>query len=215
VTVLGVDGAPGGWVWVALDDGAVSGAGFAERLAALPEASVIGIDIPLGFPTPGDRRPAEVAARARLGRRASSVFSVPPREVLEAPDYAAARATAERLTGRSVSAQAYALRASVLEAADAERAGLPLIEVHPEVVFASLVGGTLPPKKTWDGHAARRKALAGQGILLEPSPGPTGPSRPDDVLDAAACAWVALRHAGGQAEPLAEPTHHEDRAIWV
>ncbi len=215
MTARGVAGAPGGWVWVSPGEGGETTVGFVDALACLPGAGVVAIDIPLGFPAPGERRPAEVAARARLGRRASSVFSVPPREVLEAPDYASARALAERVTGRSVSAQAYALRRSVLEAADAERAGLPLIEVHPEVVFAALLGEPPPPKRTWDGHAARRAALSNVGIAVDTASGSTGPARADDVLDAAACAWVALRHARGEAGPLAEPTHPEDRAIWI
>ena len=215
MTVLGVDGALGGWVFVAIADGTPTEVGHVDRLADLPDAEVIAIDMPLGFPQPGSRRPAEVAARARLGRRASSVFSVPPRAVLEATDYVTARAVAVELTGRSVSAQAYALRRGVLEAADAERGGLPLIEVHPEVVFAALADGPVPPKRTWDGHAIRRALLEAEGVALPGSLGSAGPARPDDVVDAAACAWVATRHVLGRTEALAQPLDPDDRTIWV
>lgn len=214
-TVLGVDGAPGGWVYVALDEAAPPRLGFVPRISDLPEAEVIGIDMPLGFPLPGTRRPAEVAARSRLGRRASTVFSVPPRAVLESPDYATAREMAVRTTGRSISAQSYALRAKILEAVDEERAGLPLIEVHPEVAFVALAGRALPGKKTWDGHAARRMVLANAGIDLTGATGTGEGAQPDDVLDAGACAWVAARRLRDEAMVLDWPAHAEDRPIWV
>lgn len=213
--VIGVDGAPGGWVWVELDRGAATRVGFAAALADVPDAEVVGIDIPIGFPAPGRHRPAEVAARRLLGRRASSVFAVPPRAVLEAADYAEARRVAVELTGRSVSAQTFALAPRILEAADAERRGAPLVEVHPEAAFATLAGEAVGRKKTWDGQEQRRMLLAAEGVVVTGELGAAGSAAPDDVLDAAVCALVADRHRRGEATPLAEPTDPEDRPIWV
>ena len=150
-----------------------------------------------------------------LGRRASSVFAVPPREVLEAADYAEARRVAVDLTGRSISAQTFALAPKILEAADAERAGVPLIEVHPEAAFAALAGEPVGRKKTWDGQERRRSLLAEAGVVVTGDLGAAGPAAPDDVLDAAVCALVAGWYRKGRATPLATPTHPEDRPIWV
>ncbi|MEX1286340.1 MAG: DUF429 domain-containing protein, partial [Acidimicrobiia bacterium] len=66
MTAIGVDGAPGGWVHVTLESGTAVAVGFATRLADLPRADIVGIDIPLGFPVLGQHRPAEVEARRLL-----------------------------------------------------------------------------------------------------------------------------------------------------
>src|SRR5579859_2437139 len=80
----------------------------------LVDAQVIGVDVPIGIPEAGGRA-ADEAARRFVGPRASSVFTTPVRRALEAPTYAEARALATELTGKSISAQSYALRHRILE----------------------------------------------------------------------------------------------------
>lgn len=141
IRVLGVDGAPGGWVAVELVGGGFVGARFAAELRILTDTTtvaVIGVDIPLGLRGDGWRA-ADRAARAVLGQRRASVFLVPPRPVWAHQDFAAANAHCRALTGNGLTQQTWGLRAKVLEA-DAARERMPgrLYEVHPEVAFAAM-----------------------------------------------------------------------------
>jgi len=212
VRVAGVDMAGGGWAVVVLEENRIVDAfrceSFAEAL--LVDAEVIGVDIPIGIPESGSR-PADVAARRFVGSRASSVFSTPVRPVLEAPTYAEARAVAVELTGKSVSAQSYALRHRILEVDEHANRDARVIEVHPEVSFSELARRPLLPKKRTDGQAERRALLEEAGIEVPESvPRIAEP----DLLDATIAAWSARRFAQGKALPL--PENHEDRvgAIW-
>jgi cystathionine gamma-synthase len=210
VPVAGVDGYRGGWVAVVLDpSGArvVTARNFGD-IAAL-EVDVIAVDIPIGIPE--TERPADREARKVVGRRASSVFTTPPRAALEAPTFAEAVAKARAATGKGISQQAYALRHRILEVdAFAER-DERIVEIHPEVSFAELAAAALAhSKRTAEGLAERRQLLASAGIDV-----PEAPRVPEaDLLDAAVAAWTARRYHRGEARPL--PEHHEGRigAMW-
>ena len=210
--VAGVDAAGGGWAVVVLEENRVADAfrceTFAEAL--LVDAEVVGVDMPIGIPTAG-RREADVAARRFVGTRASSVFTTPPRPVLEAETYAEARAVATQLTGKSISAQTYALRPRILEVDEYAYHDERVIEVHPEVSFRELARRPLLSKHRTDGLAERRALLDDAGIELpETVPRIAEP----DLLDATIAAWSAKRYALGEAAPL--PEGHEARigAIW-
>src|SRR4029077_14705545 len=69
---------------------------FADVLAAPEAPAIIAVDMPIGLPDrigPDGRGP-ERAIRPLLGARQSSVFSVPPRGAIYAPDFGAACAAA-------------------------------------------------------------------------------------------------------------------------
>ena len=96
--VTGVDACRGGWVAVSLDGAAPATVRVHETLAGLlgPDIdtdTVTGIDMPLGLLEAGWRE-ADLAARARLGPRRSSVFAIPPDA-----GAAVAKVTARRLHG--------------------------------------------------------------------------------------------------------------------
>ena len=122
--VAGVDLAGGGLAVVVLEDNRVVEAfrceAFAEAL--LVDAQIVAVDIPIGIPEEGGR-PADEAARKYVGPRASSVFTTPVRRVLEAETYAEARGVASELTGKSISAQSYALGRRILEVDEYARDG--------------------------------------------------------------------------------------------
>jgi predicted RNase H-like nuclease/predicted enzyme related to lactoylglutathione lyase len=212
VRVAGVDMAGGGWAVVVLEGGRVADAfrceSFAEAL--LVDAEVVAVDIPIGIPLSAPR-PADVAARRFVGARASSVFPTPVRPVLEAATYVEARATAVELTGKSVSAQSYALRHRILEVDEHARSDERVIEVHPEVSFSELARRPLLSKHRTDGLAERRALLEHAGIEL---PHEVARIAEPDLLDATVAAWSARRYAQGEALPL--PEGHEGRigAIW-
>jgi predicted RNase H-like nuclease len=205
VIVTGIDGCKSGWIAVSL---LPVGADLpfpvrvrtGRTLDELDIQGVTGIDMPLGLVADGWRTVDGLARRA-LGGRGASVFAIPPRPVWAAPDYASANRRCRELTGRGMSAQAWGLRAKLLEA-DAFRRGCaqPLHEVHPELSFAALSGGPLADSKHVPaGVAVRRALLEGAGIAL---PERVAGAAAHDVLDAAAVAWSAGRIAAGTARVL-------------
>lgn len=210
--VAGVDVAGGGWAVVVLEENRVVDAfrceSFADALTV--DARVVGVDVPIGIPAEGPR-PADEAARRFVGPRGPSVFPTPLRAVLEAPTYAQARSVATELTGKSVSAQTYALSPRILEVDEYAHADERVIEVHPEVSFRELATRPLASKHTTLGLADRRALLEAAGIEV---PGHVPRLRESDLIDATVVAWTALRYARGEAEPL--PAGHEERigAIW-
>src|SRR5690242_14084991 len=113
--VTGVDACRGGWVAVSLDGTGPAAVRVHETLAGLlgpgggAEAAVVtGIDMPLGLLAAGWRE-ADLAARARLGPRRSSVFAIPPRAVWEQASYQAAGERCRALTGQASAFPAGAL----------------------------------------------------------------------------------------------------------
>jgi predicted RNase H-like nuclease len=161
--------AGGGWAVVVLEGSTLADAfrcqSFAEAL--LVDAEVVSVDIPIGIPDDGSR-PADVAARRFVGSRASSVFPTPIRPVLDAPTYADARVVAVELTGKSVSAQSYALRHHILEVDEHAQRDERVIEVHPEVSFSELARRPLLPKQRTDGQAERSPPAGGGGHRAPP-----------------------------------------------
>jgi predicted RNase H-like nuclease len=220
--VLGIDGCKGGWVAVALEGGAVAGVRLAAGIGQLLEdpAVVVGVDIPMGTPATGVRRADAEARRLLPSPLKSSIFNAPPRGALDEPDYAAASARCLALTQKRLSRQSYALGRKMLEvephwAAAPER----IFEVHPELSFQALSGGSIRHSKhTWNGHGERAAALVEAGIALPTDLVLPGPVAPDDVLDAAAVAWSASRIALGTARSIPAPPELDDGgrhvAIW-
>ena len=212
VRVAGVDMAGGGWAVVVLEGSRVVDTfrcdTFADAL--LVDAEVIAVDIPIGIPESGPRA-ADAAARRYVGPRASSVFTTPVRAVLEAPSYEEARRVAAELTGKSISAQAYALRRRILEVDEHAWTDERVIEVHPEVSFRELARRPLASKHTTGGLAERRALLEQAGLEL---PRAVPRLAEPDLLDATVAAWTAARYARGEALPL--PEGHRERlgAIW-
>ncbi|HJN93591.1 MAG TPA: DUF429 domain-containing protein [Dehalococcoidia bacterium] len=225
VKVVGVDGCAKGWVFVHLSEGEFTGATlhatFGDGLVAIPDASAIGVDIPIGYaPDPRQPRRADGEARAALGRRHSSVFPTPPREVLTARNYAEANARCQELTGKGISKQSYAIAPKVLEVEPLAAADRRIYEVHPEVSFLALAGAPLESsKKNWNGLLQRRALLAEAGIQLPDDLGEVGGvAAPDDIVDAAVAAWSAARVAAGAGQSYPTPPEHDingrDVAIW-
>ncbi|MFI0717216.1 DUF429 domain-containing protein [Streptomyces inhibens] len=227
VTVLGIDACPAGWLAVGLRDGRFAEARAVTTLrsllagAAAGSVAVVAVDMPLGLLDAGWRR-ADTEAAALLGPRRGTVFRVPPRAVWQEEEYDDARRRCRELTGAGLSRQTWGLALKLREANAclAEPGGDRLFEVHPEVSFRALAGGTalLPRKKSWAGQMARRSLLAAAGIVLPDDLGDAGRTPPDDVLDAAAAAWTAHRITLGHARSLPDPPERDAGgrpvAIW-
>lgn len=236
--VAGLDGCRAGWA------AALRPAGRPEatrlivvedlaRFLADPRLAAVAVDMPIGLPErigAGGRGP-EVALRPLLGARQSSVFAIPARAAVHAPDYAAACAAALATSDppRKVSKQAFFLfpKIRALDAllrADSRLAAV-VRECHPEGAFRMMAGAPLrQPKKAKGtpfapGLAERAALLAPTGVpraLLDAAP-PQGAGR-DDALDALACAWTAdrlltgaaVRHGPGASDAYGLPV-----GIWT
>ena len=229
--VVGLDaasiGSRRGWALVAIRvapgrTGPVVGLAFtrdlaplvAGRVPELPELDgarllAVGIDIPVGLVATG-LRAADVEGRRALGSRASTLFPIAPRAVVEEPDYDRAKALAQERTGRKISRQSHGLRKRILEVDELLRSAPPgaasWFEVHPELSFAALGGEVVEaPKKTDAGRVRREELLAGVGLLpaIAGEVGAcselAGRLAPDDLLDAAVVAWSAARARTGEA----------------
>jgi predicted RNase H-like nuclease len=213
--IAGADGCPAGWLVVLRD---LSGtrppiariAATFSDLLALPEVPrIIAIDMPIGLPertTIGGRAP-DIAARAKLGKRQSSVFAVPSRRAVMAADYVSACAIALETSDppRKISKQAWQLFPRIREIDPVMTPALQqrVFECHPEVAFWAMNGGRpiAEPKKVKSrpyepGLALRRGLLADTGYpqaFLEAVHFRTSAAGADDFLDACACAWTAAR----------------------
>ncbi|MEV6316534.1 DUF429 domain-containing protein [Streptomyces sp. NPDC051776] len=222
--VMGVDACPTGWVGVVLRQGRFASAHAAPDLDGLLDhgrgAAVVGIDIPLGL-LDSRWRQADRLAAARLGPQRARVFAVPPRQVWEEDDYAAANHRCQMVTGSGLSRQSWGLVKKLREANRVRDAGDErLHEVHPEISFMAMADGAPVTwsKKSWNGQQVRRRLLRAHGVVLPEDLDAAGRIPPDDVLDAAAAAWSAHRIAHGTSERLPDPPERTARglpvAIW-
>lgn len=217
---VGVDGCPTGWIAVAWDGAGATTAHFLPALdvlvEAVPDAAVIAIDMPIVVPEV--ERGAETELRAFLGPRRSSVFATPPRAAMSADDYAAANDAARATTGKGVSRQAWALVPKIREAIRwIPTVDVPVIEAHPEACFAVLLGEpAAASKKTWAGMTQRLGALTAAGFdLSDVDETAARAAVTDDLLDAAAAAWTAARHARGEARPFPADGPAGGDVIWA
>jgi predicted RNase H-like nuclease len=202
--VLGLDGCPDGWVAVVLREGRVHDVrvvGSIEEALADLQCSHVGIDMPVGLVD--GARDTDGAARALLPGRAASVFSTAARSVVTGwvdgsiVDHAQASARNVAATGSGLSQQAWRLVPKMAEVERVCAGGRALTEVHPELAFATIVGEPLPRKRSWPGLMLRRTVLADLGVELPTRFDGDVRAAPDDVVDAAVCAWVADGLASG------------------
>lgn len=237
--VAGVDGCREGWAVTFWD---LSGRKpprfrriptFVDVLGAPEAPRIVAVDMPIGLPARVGRggRGPEPAAREHLGDRKSSVFSIPSRQAVYAPDYRTACSIALETSNppRKISKQGFMLFPKIREIDAAMTADLcnRVYEVHPELAFWRLNGGAAmrTPKKIKsrvnpDGMAERRSLLEARGFEPEffEQPLPRGVAA-DDFIDACACALIAIRIAEGTATSFPADPDVDERgltiAIWA
>ncbi len=223
--VAGVDGCRAGWLVAAAalptpPQGAPSLADLdltiVPRFADVLEMGLaaIAVDIPIGLADaaePGGRA-CDRLARARLGRRAASVFSPPVRAALGAATYREAlainRASSEHRLGFTIQCWNIVPKIREVDGLMTDAARDVVHEAHPELSFATMAGAPMAHgKSTPAGRAERLAALRAAGVPIdEPAVTrfPKKDAQPDDVLDACACLWTAARIAAGIAHRLAD-----------
>jgi predicted RNase H-like nuclease len=172
---IGIDGCRAGWFAVTKDRDELMYRIYPraqDLVAAFPNAERILIDIPIGLPwKAAPIRPCDRLAREVLGPRRSSVFPVPCRDAAYAKSLEAARAANLKELDRSLPSQSWGICKKIAEIDDLlqrqTRLRKIVREVHPEVCFWGLAGGSPMQhnKKTREG-LAERLAVLGQ---FEPS----------------------------------------------
>jgi predicted RNase H-like nuclease len=210
VPVAGVDGCRAGWI-VVHDGCANVHPDFSAVLAALPDDTVVALDMPIGLldeHEPGGRDVDRVA-RVELGPKRNSVFSAPPRCALGSRTLGDARRHGARLTLQTLN-----LLPRIEDVDGVMTPGLQsrVFEVHPELSFAAMNGDdpVRAPKRSATGAKERRALLQRAGVVV--------PERPagaalDDLLDACALAWSAHRVARGAARRLPDRPAHDARGL--
>ena len=208
--VAGIDGCRAGWISFHVElptkTTSIEIIELSGLLRGRPKGlAAMAVDIPIGLldgPRACDR-----AARRLLGHpRGSSVFSPPCRSAIQSGTYEDACKANHLRTGKKISRQAWGIAAKIKEVDEAMTPGVQnwTFEVHPEISFWAM-NGRKPlrhGKKSPEGRAERLALLREcfpniDRHIVPPRHRGVGI---DDVLDAAAAAWTALRHTQGLAE---------------
>jgi len=170
-------------------------------LDLLPRFDLIGIDMPIGMSIDG-RRACDTAARKTLSLRSSTVFPVPPRSLVHLTDYAEANLLSKSQFGRGVPRQSFAIWPKIRELDELARSHPGrFIEIHPECSFTEMSGEVPPTKHGEPGKKFREKVLREHfGSVSTDLDG----AKRDDVLDAHAVLWSALRFSNGTHRTLGD-----------
>ena len=212
--VAGVDGCRGGWIAFKVElPACVTSVEVVDLTAWLRkrphDLACLGIDIPIGL-LDGPRA-CDKAARKLLKRpRASSVFPAPCRAALAAKNHSEASAINRQKTGRGLTIQAWGIAPKIKQVDDTITPHRQqwAFEVHPEVCFWAL-NQRRPMahnKKTKEGAAERITVLCPVFPDIERHLANRPPRvGSDDLLDAAAAAWTALRWHRKEAECVCPP----------
>lgn len=223
-SLLGVDGAPGGWLIAEYRprDGGLS-LSFHDALAPSiarmdNDVSVLAVDMPIGLSADG-KRPVDSLVRQRLGPRRSTFFPTPLRAVLDHAEYADANALSKATAGVGLSKQAWNLIPKIREVDDLWRHELRdrLVETHPETCFAEMAGSPVLTKKSSEEGRRERMELLSTAFdrpvdeLLA-----TVPRKwLTDAIDALSLVWTARRVADGTAIILGGDLDAADRPMQL
>lgn len=241
--VIGIDGCPSGWIGVAQgadgqDPEILFFHHFSDVIAHPDDFAIIAVDMPIGLPDAivGSGRGPEQAVRPLLGKRQSSVFSIPARAAVEEPDYRKACAIALERSAppRRISKQSFNIFPKILEI---DRLMSPVLEarvheVHPELAFwrmngerALLTAKKIRSRVNPDGMAERRQLLLANGFRagfldrvfldVKRSRG----AAMDDFFDACAATVMARRALHGLLQPFPSDFARDAKglrvAIWA
>lgn len=220
----GLDGCRSGWVAaVALHRGTEL-RHFPDAAAALAWAEGdtppvrLTVDMPLGLPARHGLRACDREARSLLGRRWMCVFAPPDRELFglgfaAARELVWARRAADPdgahpiATHETINITPKVAELDALIRVRPEREAW-VAECHPELCFRTIAGHDLALKRTAQGAAARLELLAAifpdAADRIAAAPWRRSEVARDDLLDAYAALWSALRFAAGTHRTLGD-----------
>lgn len=222
-TVIGIDGAPGGWLAVIWGK-TVTHQLFPNLHDALQlDAEIIAIDMPIGFPEFSGRR-VEKIARQMLKGKASSIFSVPARSAIENENASYQDACLINMQHsappKKFSKQSFGIfpKMRELDCLMTPELQTRVHEVHPELSFAEMNNSraVLTKKSRPDGRSERIKLLGVSGFPWSQLPSATYLKKDvtdNDIVDACACAWSARRILEGRALSIPDQLEKDARGL--
>lgn len=201
----GLDGCKSGWFYVCMTSGRTQYGvvSTVQEIFNRDEDKRVLIDIPIGLATPQKPvRACDQQARQLLGKRRSSVFSMPIRDLLAVEDYAVLNAQSKAITGKGISKQSYAILPKVREVDHCLKADISLRgvvrEAHPELCFTGLKGAPMHfNKATEEGFEERiavlesYRAMAAAEINTMVAAWKSSKVAVNDIVDAYVCALTA------------------------
>ncbi len=206
--VAGIDGCKGGWVAVIAEAGAPQTAQVvcAASIDTLINGNKIGfavVDMPIGLVSRPPSRDVEPAMRKFLGKKHTSVFNTPCRAALDETEHCKASEVNKRILEKGLSVQTFAIFPKMREVDAAVRAlGQKVLrEGHPEVTFAVMAGSpVLSRKKDYLGGLERCELLNEKEFPTRDLLNARSEFKfaSDDLLDAAALCWSAMRYLNSQ-----------------
>jgi predicted RNase H-like nuclease len=224
--VAGVDGYKNGWFVVLYEIQSESIhclaiKTFAEVLSLSPLPKVIAVDIPIGLLDAARHggRDCDVEARRLLKIRRNSVFSPPVRAATCAMDYdSAKRANRESSPSNiGISKQAYEIAPKIhdVDAVMTREQQDRIFEVHPELCFFEMGGQPMKNgKKTEVGYRERKSLLPRFSEVIQELEIKRLPKlQKDDVLDACAACWTAIRILEKVAVRIPSEPHFDSKGL--
>ena len=240
---VGVDGCPGGWFRVGLDEDGSLAEGkvfckFADLLTHHADASLILVDIPIGLPHgPGGRDCDKAAIDKLKPLRHSSVFRTPTRlaalVAANARCYDAAARAERSVAEAGLSKQTFNIARKIAEVDGAlvckDRDAKPQVrEVHPEVCFWALSSSDANKRSAMSHNKkireGERERLAVLKCHLTQAPSiyeglakgfPSSQVAEDDILDALAAAVTGWLAAIGKGKLATLPKEPQCDALGL
>jgi predicted RNase H-like nuclease len=188
---------------------------FADLFQLNSRPSFVAVNIPIGLLEKYQEggRECDRAARKVLGKpRASAVFSPPPRPSLSC-------ATFEESRQWKLSRQSFGVLQRVREMDHIMNPDLQvrIREAHPELSFFAMAGLVTASsgRKRVEGREERLRILEACFFQVREglSSSVSGKVAADDVLDAYACAWTAMRLFRGDAGCLPDEPPKDERGL--
>ena len=138
-------------------------------VSSADDSDRIFVDIPIGLPDGPEGRRCDTEARGRLrAPRASSVFPVPVRTALFAATYEEASRVNREASGKGLTRQTFAILRKIREVDQllgrSEKARRIVREIHPEICFWALAGGSPMGHSKKKGAGFDRKACVAEGL---------------------------------------------------
>jgi predicted RNase H-like nuclease len=226
--IAGVDGCPAGWICITqqLKSGKLQSAVHTTArglIHQVPKLDILAVDIPIGLGESGPRL-CDQLARGMLKSRGCCVFPAPVRPAINAKTREDASRINRNIDGRGVGCQAWNIYPKIREVDQLMLADPALqhrvFEVHPELSFAEWnKSPILDRKKSIAGLAARR-------ALIDRHFGPAAfdsiraqharsDVQSDDIADAFAALWTAVRIAAGAAISLPTPSPVDSEGLHM
>src|SRR6266581_2662415 len=217
--IAGVDGCKNGWVIASQDADGRPAVNLVSHFGEILDYDhkLVVVDIPIGLLDRGTRL-ADQAARRILKGRACCVFTAPLRPMLACRDYSEAKGCRQKIDGKGLAKQAWAITTKIVEVDRLIRSETQsrIREGHPEVSFAQMNRGQAlaRSKHTPEGQHERISLLTthfpGLPHLVQKY------SRlAEDVIDAFAMLWTAHRICNKQALALPEKSETDARGLLM